>query len=163
MVYEQSTGKLFYNDGRLIAQCYSGFNEGKNNPELQDKANLGPIPQGSYTLGSPEHAGPGETSKNGPYTIRLTQDPANKMFGRDGFLMHGDAIKTPGSASHGCIIPLQGKIPGKKPGTTMVTSGRALRQFISAEADKENRGLQVVRGSVPVVPSTSSGSGSSVT
>lgn len=163
MVYEQSTGKLISNDGRLLANCYSGFKDGVNNPELQNKVNLGPIPQGNYTMGKPEHDGPGETSPNGPYTIRLTQDPTNEMFGRDGFLMHGDSIKTPGSASHGCIVPLQGKIPGKKPGTMVNAAGRTLRQNISAEADKENRRLQVVRGPVQVVPSISSGPVSSST
>ena len=41
---------------------------------------------------------------HGPFVLRLTPAPTNEMFGRDGFLIHGDSIEHPGSASHGCII-----------------------------------------------------------
>jgi hypothetical protein len=36
--------------------------------------------------------------------MRLTPDPTNEMFGRSAFLIHGDSIKAPGTASEGCII-----------------------------------------------------------
>ena len=39
-----------------------------------------------------------------PFSLRLTPDPANDMCGRDGFLIHGDSIAHPGTASQGCII-----------------------------------------------------------
>ena len=41
---------------------------------------------------------------HGPYVLPLTPDPENLMYGRDGFLIHGDSITNPGSASEGCII-----------------------------------------------------------
>jgi hypothetical protein len=80
-----------------IATGYAGRDAGRNNPELQHVAGTGPIPAGRYTIG-PAH----NTPEHGPVTMRLIPDPKNEMFGRDGFLIHGDN-KT-GDASHGCII-----------------------------------------------------------
>ncbi len=145
MTYEQSTGYWRASDGRLLAECYSGFSTGKNNPDLQDKIGLGPIPIGSYTLGVPEHAGPGETSPHGPYVIRLTPDPENEMHDRAGFLVHGDSIQAPGTASHGCIIPVKGKVDSDK-----TLSGRPLREALSKHADLEARRLTVVKGPWPL-------------
>jgi len=34
----------------------------------------------------------------------LSPHPDNEMFGRGSFRIHGDSIKNPGTASHGCII-----------------------------------------------------------
>ena len=34
----------------------------------------------------------------------MTPDPANEMFGRSGFLIHGDSLMHPGCASRGCIV-----------------------------------------------------------
>jgi hypothetical protein len=34
----------------------------------------------------------------------LDPDPNNNMYGRDGFMIHGDSISNPGAASEGCII-----------------------------------------------------------
>lgn len=36
--------------------------------------------------------------------MRLTPIPSNKMFRRNAFLIHGDSITAPGTASAGCII-----------------------------------------------------------
>jgi hypothetical protein len=36
--------------------------------------------------------------------MALTPDSTNQMFGRSGFLMHGDGVKDPGAASLGCVI-----------------------------------------------------------
>ena len=97
--YQQSSGILKHNDGQ-VAVGYSGApGVGKNNPLEQAVHNIGPIPQGKYAIGPPH-----DTDKHGPYVLRLTQDPANQMFGRDGFLMHGDSVHAPGTASEGCII-----------------------------------------------------------
>lgn len=97
---------------------YSGFEAGKNNPALQNVANVGPIPQGRYTIGKPECVdSPGP---HGPFVMRLTPDAANQMFGRDGFLIHGDSIVKPGTASHGCII-----------------MGRLIRNAIAASGDHD--------------------------
>src|ERR1035437_2005502 len=96
--YEQATGKLLH-DGDLVATGYSGAGGGKNNPTTQDVHNVGPIPIGHYTIEAPV-----DTVTHGPYVLRLEPDLANEMFGRAGFLIHGDSVVHPGTASEGCII-----------------------------------------------------------
>lgn len=145
MTYEQSTGLWKSVDGRVLAECYAGYQKGKNNPDFQDKVGLGPLPQGWYTLTGPEHAGKGETSPHGPYVIRLVPDPENEMYDRSGFLVHGDSIAHPGTASFGCIIPLRGKVDG-----SAVLAGRALREALWKHGQLEVGRLQVVRGPWPV-------------
>lgn len=99
--YQQSTGK-FSRNGIKTGVGYSGFGAGKNNPALQDQHDVGPIPVGIYSISGPEWVtAPGP---HGSYVLRLTPEPANKMFGRSGFLIHGDSISHPGQASKGCII-----------------------------------------------------------
>ena len=84
----------------MLAQGYSGAEpNGKNNPLAQSLTDVGPIPQGTYTVEEPV-----DTIEHGPYALALTPDPANEMFGRAGFLMHGDSFTHPGNASEGCII-----------------------------------------------------------
>jgi hypothetical protein len=97
-IYEQKTGWLS-RQGKRLAQGYSGFGPGKNSPSMENAHNVGPIPQGSYEAGEPH-----TTDEHGPYVLKLTPDPKNIMFGRSGFLIHGDSIKSPGNASQGCII-----------------------------------------------------------
>lgn len=99
-VYEQLTGNLLQNGTDLIAKGYSGKGDGVNNPDMQNVANVGPIPVGWYTVGEPYN------SDHGPYTLRLTSDLTNEMYGRSGFLMHGDRVDSVGKrlASEGCII-----------------------------------------------------------
>lgn len=97
--YEQSTGRLTDASGKLVATGYAGKNEHKNKPQSQAVVGLGPLPQGKYTLNPPR-----TSQKTGPYAMDLTPDPANKMFGRSAFQMHGDSVKAPGTASSGCII-----------------------------------------------------------
>lgn len=101
--YKQSTGELFHtdseNDETLIGKGYSGAGESKNDPQSQVIHNEGPIPQGVYNILEPR-----DTEKHGPYVMPLAPDPANQMFGRDGFLIHGDAVHAPGTASQGCVI-----------------------------------------------------------
>jgi hypothetical protein len=119
-IYEQSSGRLSRN-GSLVGTGYSGIGDGKNNPAMQDAHDVGPIPQGNYTMGtainSPTH---------GPCAIPLTPDPANQMFGRSEFLVHGDSLEHPGQASHGCVI-----------------MARAVRDQLVASSDKL---LNVVAG-----------------
>lgn len=99
MIYFQKSGNLIGSDGKLMCVGYSGNGKGKNNPEMQHVKAVGPIPKGFYTIG---HA---YDSKNtGPLTIMLSPHPDNEMFGRGDFRIHGDSIKAPGTASHGCII-----------------------------------------------------------
>jgi len=98
-IYAQKAGNL-WRDGKQVASGYSGCNEGKNDPAMQAVADAGPIPQGKWTIGGP----PANTRDHGPYVLRLHPAPGTIVFGRSGFLMHGDSIESPGCASHGCVI-----------------------------------------------------------
>jgi len=42
--------------------------------------------------------------KAGVFTLRQEPDRGNGMCNREGFLIHGDSKKAPGTASNGCII-----------------------------------------------------------
>ena len=104
--WEQRTGRLLLNHN-LVGIGYSGADDdnkddpddAKNNPELQAQKNVGPIPRGRYRIGAPFNH-----QLRGPYCLRLDPLPGTETFGRDGFLIHGDSIRAPGTASHGCII-----------------------------------------------------------
>lgn len=122
--YVQKTGEL-QQDGRNVATGYSGGAEGKNNPEMQSVPNVGPIPQGNWTITGP----PVDTPEHGPYVLRLTPEKETETFGREGFLMHGDSKEWPGTASHGCVI-----MP------------RSVREKVWESGDKE---LEVVAGILP--------------
>ena len=97
--YSQKSGEL-EQDGKPVATGYSGAGAGKNNPALQNVPNVGPIPQGDWTIVGP----PTDTSDHGPYVLKLNPVAGTETFGRSGFLMHGDSKEHPGYASHGCII-----------------------------------------------------------
>ena len=97
--YKQSTGELTNAAGDVVAKGYSGAPAGKNNPAMQNVPDVGPIPEGQYTIGTPFNS-----PDHGPFAMHLTPDPANEMFGRSAFLMHGDSLEHPGCASEGCII-----------------------------------------------------------
>lgn len=98
LVYVQRTGELF-KDGKRITFGYSGFEDGKNNPEMQSVKNKGPIPCGVYTIG-PLH----DSERTGNKVMRLSPDEGTETFGRGDFECHGDSTQHPGAASHGCII-----------------------------------------------------------
>lgn len=122
--YQQRTGEFFTGAGELVATGYSGFGADKNQPADESVKNLGPIPEGRYAIGVPQCvAVPGP---HGPFVLPLTPLPSNQMFGRDGFLIHGDSIEHPGAASLGCII-----LP------------RQVREAIAGSADNQ---LEVVAG-----------------
>ena len=129
--YIQKTGELLHN-GEHVAVGYSGYDNpqtgqnGKNNPDLENVPEVGPIPVGQYSIGSPE-----DTLTHGPFVLPLTPDAANQMFGRDGFLIHGDSVVEPGTASRGCIImarPVRDEV---------ATSGDAALEVISGVAEEE--------------------------
>lgn len=103
--YQQSTGRLLHN-GRLVdARGYSGRGASRNVPQAQALRNEWPIPQGRYAIGQPfNNPTRGGHHGTGPYSIRLTPAPSNQMFGRSSFLIHGDSLRAPGTASDGCII-----------------------------------------------------------
>jgi hypothetical protein len=97
--YAQKTGEL-QQDGTHVATGYSGSGSGKNNPEMQQVHNVGPIPQGTWTIVGP----PVNTTEHGPYILSLKPAAETDTFGRSGFLMHGDSVQSPGHASQGCIV-----------------------------------------------------------
>lgn len=97
--YQQQTGNLTSQSGNVVGTGYSGFGSGKNNPAYQSVPDVGPCPEGFYNIEAPV-----DTESHGPYVLRLEPFAENNMFGRDGFLMHGDSKEHPGEASHGCLI-----------------------------------------------------------
>lgn len=100
--YSQSTGTMWrvkQDDADCMGEGYSGHGAGLNNPARQDQHNVGPIPQGVYTI-APPHA----DEKVGPMALRLTPAPENEMYGRGDFLIHGDNAHANHTASEGCII-----------------------------------------------------------
>lgn len=97
--YAQRTGDL-KQDGKQVSTGYSGANEGKNNPAMENVSNVGPIPRGDWTIAGP----PTNSKDHGPYVLRLDPAASTETHGRGGFLMHGDSMEHPGGASHGCIV-----------------------------------------------------------
>ena len=99
--YRQSTGELADAGGFIIASGYSGHALGLNNPAMQDVRDVGPIPQGLWSMGSPF-----DSPTHGPFAIALIPHLDTVTFGRDEFLMHGDEVDHIGDrlASRGCII-----------------------------------------------------------
>jgi hypothetical protein len=98
-LFSQTSGDFTDASGFVIAQGYAGNGEGKNNPEMQNVHDVGPLPRGFYTMTELI-----DSPKTGPDTIVLVPDPENEMFGRADFRIHGDSIQEPGSASDGCIV-----------------------------------------------------------
>lgn len=86
-------------NGEPLATGYSGNNLGLNNPAAQMQKDVGPVPQGDYTI-EPPHA----DAKVGPIAMRLDPAPGNEMYGRGDFLIHGDNAAMDHTASEGCII-----------------------------------------------------------
>lgn len=100
--YSQSAGQLTCTndctgDQYLTCTGYAGNGDGLNNSDAQDQENVGPLPQGDYTVGA-------ATRRRGPQTRPLTPDSNNEMYGRAGFLIHGDNAAQNHTASQGCII-----------------------------------------------------------
>ena len=92
--YEQKTGWLIDTRGFRLSKGYAGGGAGKNNPAMQGVKNVGPIPRGRYEIEEPI-----DTVTHGPCVLRLVPDATNEMHGRSGFLMHGDSVVNPGTAS----------------------------------------------------------------
>ena len=99
--YSQS-GHHFYGpayDGTYIdtTGCCSGQSGScRNNPSCQCQVSVGPLPQGTYSLGNMM------TFKGMPYCYELYPASSNSMCGRSGFLIHGGACS--GNPSEGCIV-----------------------------------------------------------
>ncbi len=127
--YQQATGKLIDEDGYLWGIGYSGLGNAKNAPEFQNVHDGGPIPQWAYVIGAPH-----DSQTHGPFVLPLIPLKETNVFGRDAFLIHGDSLHTPGSASHGCII-----------------MSRAIREKVWQSGD---HALQVVSGLPDVTTET---------
>jgi len=99
--YSQS-GHHFYGtayDGSYIDTtgcCCGQSGSCRNNPSCQCQVSVGPLPQGSYTLGNMM------TFKGMPYCYELYPSGSNNMCGRSGFLIHGGGCS--GNPSEGCIV-----------------------------------------------------------
>ena len=127
MIYEQATGKLSEDTGKVIGIGWAGHLQGRNNPEMQNVKDVGPLPKGKYIVGDPE-----DSAKLGPLAFPLTPDPSNEMFGRSSFYIHGASLDHPALSSDGCMI-----------------QGRVAREYIrikigQALADSPLRVLQVI-------------------
>ncbi len=96
--WDQSEGNLS-RDGVFVSAGYSGNGRGKNNPSMQDAVGVGPVPRGKWKIGKPYLS-----QHTGPYTLALDPCEGTDVCGRFAFRIHGDSIKNPGTASHGCII-----------------------------------------------------------
>lgn len=94
--YQQSTGKLTSPKG-VFSQGYSGHKEGRNNPDMQGVPRIGPIPQGTYTIGKAYN-----DPHLGPCVMHLDPTPDTDTFGRSLFRIHGDNKQN--DASEGCVI-----------------------------------------------------------
>lgn len=100
--YNILTHSLFEGSVLVDGDCYSGaFPEGFNDPTKTAIPDMGPIPEGLYTICGP----PYEDTEHGPYILRLEPDPNNAMFGRVGFLLHGKPLppRDIRTGSEGCI------------------------------------------------------------
>lgn len=97
-VYHQRSGDLLHDD-RYVGTGYSGYGEGRDNPDFQRVKEMGPIPEGLWRIGDPF-----DSPTHGPFAMPLVPQHGTDTFGRSGFLIHGDNAHYPGSASLGCVI-----------------------------------------------------------
>lgn len=102
--WHQKRAELFNAAGELVATGYSGHGDGVNNPALEGVRNVGPLPRGRWMIGPPRDVPIG--GAHGPYVLPLTAKAGTETYGRDGFLIHGDAVEHAGAqaASEGCLI-----------------------------------------------------------
>ena len=126
-IYEQSTGRMYYEESdcnctpltptpevpnynnELNDRDYSPLNPGVsgyagapgyvNDPFADYITRSGPLPRGIYTIEAPINS-----RNTGRYALPLTPHSLNTMFGRNAFQIHGDNRRFNRSASEGCII-----------------------------------------------------------
>lgn len=94
--YSQSTGELTAANGSAW-RGYSGTGDGRNNPVMQNIPKIGPIPQGSWTIGEAY-----DDPHLGPCVMHLDPFPDTETFGRSLFRIHGDNLVH--DASEGCVV-----------------------------------------------------------
>jgi hypothetical protein len=84
---------------RIVGYGYSGQPSALNDIHRQNVQNVGPLPAGTYVINEIV-----DDIKRGKHTCVLVAAPTNKMYGRSGFLIHGDTEAEAHDASDGCII-----------------------------------------------------------
>lgn len=97
--YSQSSGKLSRNGQTILVGCYAGRAEGLNNPAMQDRIGIGPLPQARYLMTALI-----DSPHTGLATILLDPKPGREMFGRSLFRIHGDNEAANHTGSDGCIV-----------------------------------------------------------
>jgi RHS repeat-associated protein len=113
-VYEQSTGRMWHvNESTGVIALrgvgYAGHGLGVNNPEYdfvrrtRTEPNAGPLPQGTYTI-LKQGLNITVDGRRLPGSMRLVPHKGNTMYGRSGFLIHGDNRAQNRTASTGCPI-----------------------------------------------------------
>lgn len=95
--YHQASGSLTRLD-QQIATGYSGRDPYKNDPTAEARKGEGPIPRGRWKIKRKY-----DSKRVGPYALEL-EPVGHDAHGRSAFLIHGDKIGSPGTASNGCII-----------------------------------------------------------
>lgn len=98
--YQITTRNVIDPSGTVIGQGYTGHGLGLNNPVDEGIHNVGPLPEGKYTIG-PFYDDP---HGKGPIVAHLIPSPLNEMYGRSGFMIHGDTAAHNQTASEGCIV-----------------------------------------------------------
>ena len=86
--YKQSAGELVAPDGTSRGFGFAGNGPGLNNPAAQDQHDVGPLPQGLYTM--TEWIQSHQTM--GLCVIKLTPADEKVMFGRSAFFIHGAVL-----------------------------------------------------------------------
>lgn len=99
--YSQSAHHFYGNayDGSYIDTygcCAGQSGSCRNNPSCQCQKSVGPLPQGTYTLGNMY------TFKSCINSYDLYPSSSNNMCGRSGFLIHCGGCS--GNPSEGCIV-----------------------------------------------------------
>jgi hypothetical protein len=98
-LYEVESGAIMRHSN-TAGYGYSGCLQGLNDSAYENIPDVGPIPKGLYTIGPFFD----DLGGKGPLVAHLTPDPVNEMYGRAGFMIHGDNAAVNHTASHGCII-----------------------------------------------------------
>lgn len=107
--FAQNTGRLTHIDDKtgarkFIAFGYAGNVKGFNNSKLQHVGNVGPLPQGHYTINLNPQTRITVSGSRVTDALVLTPDKNNEMFDRSGFLIHGRTASWDFGASNGCAI-----------------------------------------------------------
>jgi hypothetical protein len=116
--YAIPSGRLSY-DGTNVATGYSGFGAGRNNLDMVNVPDVGPIPPGVYTIGAPY-----DDPHLGPHVMHLDAETGTNTYGRSLFRIHGNNVTN--DASHGCVILdrfTRQQISSSKDNTLTVTIG----------------------------------------